>query len=157
MTSADAGSTALLFVSSVGSDSASSVTDGIARAMILGRIPGVSRASIPASSGIGGGGNLGDPRFVNFELVGGNQYFSVGDVAGPCPDPTGACCFDVDCSDLTETDCLALGGEYKGDGSFCNGDPAPCAPEPCEGDVNGDGVVNVSDVLTVIGNWGCAQ
>jgi hypothetical protein len=107
--------------------------------------------------GIGGGANLGDPRFVNFELISGNQHFAVGDTALPCPDPTGACCFDTDCNDLSETDCLALGGEYNGDGSFCNGDPPPCAPEPCEGDVTGDGVVDVADVLTVIGNWGCAQ
>ena len=74
-----------------------------------------------------------------------------------CPEPTGACCFDIDCSDVPEADCSALGGEYNGDGSFCNGDPAPCAPEPCEGDVDGDGDVDVSDILTVIGNWGCSQ
>ncbi|MAI66898.1 MAG: hypothetical protein CMJ26_03355 [Phycisphaerae bacterium] len=107
--------------------------------------------------GIGGGGSLGDPRFVNLENIPGNQHFSIGDVAEPCPDPSGACCLDISCSDISETDCLALGGEYKGDGSFCNGDPAPCAPEPCEGDINGDGSVDVADVLTVIGNWGCAQ
>ncbi|MBC8201425.1 MAG: hypothetical protein H8E86_05200 [Planctomycetes bacterium] len=107
--------------------------------------------------GIGGGSNLEDPRFVNFENIEGNQYYSVGDVAGPCPDPTGACCFDIDCSDMTQDNCLALGGEYNGDGSFCNGNPPPCAPEPCEGDVDGDGDVDVSDILTVIGNWGCAQ
>jgi len=107
--------------------------------------------------GLGGSGNLGDPRYVNFEMISGNQYFTLGDVAGPCPDPTGACCLDVECSDLSSADCLALGGEYHGDGSFCNGSPPPCAPEPCEGDVNGDGIVNVADVLIVIGNWGCSQ
>ncbi len=107
--------------------------------------------------GIGGGPNLEDPRFVNFETIPGNQYFATGDVAGPCPDPTGACCLDVACSDLTSADCLALGGVYHGDGSYCNGNPPPCAPQPCEGDVNSDGVVNVADVLLVIGNWGCAQ
>jgi len=107
--------------------------------------------------GIGGGANLEDPRFVNFDTVPGNQYFSTGDVAAPCPDPTGACCLDVSCSDITSADCLALGGEYHGDGSYCNGNPPPCAPQPCEGDVNSDGVVNVADVLHVIGNWGCTQ
>ncbi len=107
--------------------------------------------------GIGGGANLGDPRFVNFETVEGNQFFAVSDTAEPCPDPTGACCIDISCSDVTSVDCLAIGGEYIGDGSFCNGDPAPCAPEPCEGDVDGDGDVDVSDILTVISNWGCTQ
>jgi len=107
--------------------------------------------------GLGGSGNLGDPRSVNFEDLAGQQYFEVGDVAGPCPDPTGACCLDIECSDLSDADCLALGGEYNGDGSFCNGNPPPCAPEPCQGDVNGDGFVDVADILLVIGNWGCVQ
>jgi len=107
--------------------------------------------------GIGGGGNLGDPRNVNFENIGGNQFFTIGEAAGPCPDPTGACCFDVDCSDLSEADCLGLGGEYNGNGSFCNGDPAPCAPEACQGDSDGDGDVDVEDLLITIGNWGCSQ
>jgi hypothetical protein len=107
--------------------------------------------------GIGGGGNLEDPRYVNFELIDGNQYFTIGEAAEPCPVATGACCVDISCSDITSDDCIDIGGEYNGDGSFCNGDPAPCAPEPCEGDINGDGVVNVADVLTVIGNWGCTQ
>lgn len=107
--------------------------------------------------GLGGSGNLGDPRYVNFELIAGNQYYSLGDVAAPCPDPTGACCLDIECSDLSLGDCVALGGDYHGDGSFCNSSPPPCAPEPCEGDVNGDGIVNVADVLIVIGNWGCSQ
>jgi len=107
--------------------------------------------------GLGGSGNLGDPRYVNFETIAGNQFFTIGEIAGPCPDPSGACCLDISCSDIPAKDCLALGGDYKGDGSFCNGDPAPCAPEPCEGDINGDGTVDVADVLTVIGNWGCSQ
>jgi len=107
--------------------------------------------------GLGGSANLGDPRFVNFDSIAGNQYFALGGVAEACPDPAGACCLDVECSDLSEADCLALGGTYNGDGTFCNASPPPCAPEPCEGDVNGDGIVNVADVLLVIGNWGCNQ
>ncbi len=41
--------------------------------------------------------------------------------------PTGACCApDGSCSVLTEADCLAQGGTYYGDGSFCI--PNPCPP-----------------------------
>lgn len=106
--------------------------------------------------GLGGSPNLGDPRNVNFDLIAGDQFFTIGGTADPCPDPTGACCFDTDCSDLAEADCTALGGAYHGDGSFCNTDPSPCAPPPCQGDTDGDGDVDVEDLLTVIGNWGCS-
>ena len=105
--------------------------------------------------GLEGSGNLGEPRAINFRKLAGLQYFMTGDIADPCPEISGACCFGNDCSDLNETDCVALGGEYQGDGSFCNGNPAPCAPEPCAGDANGDGDVNVEDILEVIANWGC--
>ncbi len=105
--------------------------------------------------GLSGSPNLGEPRAVNFRKLSGLQYFMTGDIADPCPEVSGACCFDTDCSDLNEADCVALGGEYHGDGTFCNGNPAPCAPEPCAGDANGDGEVNVEDILEVIGNWGC--
>jgi hypothetical protein len=107
--------------------------------------------------GLMGSPNLGDPRLVNLSLIPGDQFFVSGGSEEPCPDPTGACCFGTDCSDLTDPDCAALGGEYNGDGSFCNANPPPCAPEPCQGDVNGDGVVDVSDVLIVISNWACTQ
>lgn len=41
--------------------------------------------------------------------------------------PTGACCApDGSCSIFTESDCLAQGGTYYGDGSTC--DPNPCPP-----------------------------
>ena len=106
--------------------------------------------------GLSGSSSLGDPRNVNFDLIAGDQFFTIGGTADPCPDPTGACCFDTDCSDLAETDCSALGGAYHGDGSFCNTEPSPCAPEPCQGDTDGDGDVDVEDLLNVIANWGCS-
>ena len=118
---------------------------------------GHDHISNQVTGGLGGSPNLGDPRYVNFESIAGSQYAELGATAEPCPDPTGACCLDVECSDLSAVDCLALGGEYFGDGTFCNTSPPPCAPEPCEGDVNGDGVVTVADVLIVISNWGCGE
>jgi hypothetical protein len=30
----------------------------------------------------------------------------------------------------------------------------PRAPVPCAADLNGDGSVNVTDLLTIIANWG---
>lgn len=32
--------------------------------------------------------------------------------------------------------------------------PCPLLPMPCDGDVNGDLLVNVNDLLAVITNWG---
>ena len=55
---------------------------------------------------------------------------------GDCVDPTGACCVIGNCSlDVTESDCHAMSGAYKGDDSSCgegNCDPlvagACCEP-----------------------------
>ena len=54
-------------------------------------------------------------------------------------DPTGACCMGGDCSVQTNGDCMAMGGEYYGDGSNCGavdcggGDPmgACCLGADC--------------------------
>jgi endonuclease/exonuclease/phosphatase family metal-dependent hydrolase len=44
--------------------------------------------------------------------------------------PTGACCINGGCDDtLTEVECLALGGEYRGDDVACGTEQPPC-PEP---------------------------
>jgi len=48
-----------------------------------------------------------------------------------CPlPPTGACCIGQDCFIYTAAECIALGGEYKGDGVGC--DPNPCIIVPVE-------------------------
>jgi V8-like Glu-specific endopeptidase len=39
---------------------------------------------------------------------------------------TGACCINSSCSVDSETNCLALGGEYQGDGTTC--ESSPCNP-----------------------------
>jgi hypothetical protein len=48
-------------------------------------------------------------------------------IADICEPSTGACCVDQVCLQLSEADCLAQGGEFKGLGT------------PCLGDLNGNG------------------
>ena len=70
-----------------------------------------------------------------------------------CPQPEGACCGGSWCLDLGEEDCAAVGGDWHGDGSEC-ADPTACSD--CHGDINADGIVDVTDLLAVIGDWGAA-
>ena len=35
-------------------------------------------------------------------------------------------------------------------------DDGTCEPYPCEGDVNGDGGINVSDLLVILSEFGCS-
>jgi hypothetical protein len=59
------------------------------------------------------------------------------------PDMTiGGCCAVQECRRLNPANCLAEQGEYWGDGSSCYQMP---------GDANDDGMVNVSDVVYLIG------
>ena len=102
--------------------------------------------------GIGGGDNFGEPRLIDFNTVPGNQFFVAGGVAEPCPDVSGACCTDTDCSVGSEEYCADLGGTYLGDSSTC--DDQPCA-EDCPSDVTGDGAVDVTDLLQLIADWNC--
>ena len=67
-------------------------------------------------------------------------------------DPTGACCFDSDCLVMTEVDCTGSGGEWAGPDTACEADT--CGSPSCEGDVDGNGAVDVSDILAIVGAWG---
>ncbi|MCH7545703.1 MAG: hypothetical protein IID30_04790 [Planctomycetes bacterium] len=65
----------------------------------------------------------------------------------------GACCIDGICLDLTtESNCLSLGGTFFGVGSTCAQSPA-CRPA-CPGDISGEGIVNVTDLLALLAAWG---
>jgi hypothetical protein len=66
---------------------------------------------------------------------------------------TGACCMtDGTCTGaLTATQCAAARGAYQGDASECAG--VRC-PQPCPGDIDGSGTVNVDDLLSLINGWG---
>lgn len=78
-----------------------------------------------------------------------------------CPAPTAACCLpNGNCLVFTENTCAAVGGTWNGIGTTCedsngNGTADICEDdEPCAGDINGDGFVDVSDLLLLFGSWG---
>ncbi len=64
---------------------------------------------------------------------------------------TGACCLNGGCIVATEAACIDAGGTYMGDDTDC-GDVT--CPEPCVGDITGDEVVDVLDLLEVLSAWG---
>jgi hypothetical protein len=73
-----------------------------------------------------------------------------------CEDPGdfGACCHGNGlCMDnVTDEDCSAVEGIFFPD-LECDSADIDC--EPCLGDANGDGHVNITDLLGVIGDWNC--
>ena len=70
-------------------------------------------------------------------------------VADECPDSEGACCVTSGCTALYETQCAEMGGTWLGDDASCDDCPATCA-----GDTDGNGVVNIEDLLNMLGSWG---
>ena len=77
-------------------------------------------------------------------------------VPGGGNDPEGACCVSTSCTYGTAADCAAMGGAYQGDFVSCTTDPCG-SPSTCDADVNGDGLVNVTDILAVVGAWGSSD
>tara|TARA_Y100000589_G_scaffold158174_1_gene150604 strand:+ start:680 stop:2221 length:1542 start_codon:yes stop_codon:yes gene_type:complete len=65
----------------------------------------------------------------------------------------GACCISttVVCTITIEHNCLQFGGVWQGLGTTC--EESDC-PTTCLGDVNGDGVVNVNDILLALEQYG---
>ncbi len=69
------------------------------------------------------------------------------------PAPLGGCCFeDGSCQDgLTVFACLNEGGVFAGLATTC----AQCSgSSSCGGDLNGDGRIDVMDLVQLIGSWG---
>ena len=72
-------------------------------------------------------------------------------VANVCP-LKGTCCTNDICLDSEEeVDCIHFGGEWLGEGTACEDNPCPTS---CPGDINGDGQVNVNDLIILIAYWG---
>jgi hypothetical protein len=67
-----------------------------------------------------------------------------------CCKPIGACCVNGQCLLVTQNQCEIGGGSYLGDGAVC--DNVQC--DYCPADLNNDDVVNVADILLLIGAWG---
>ena len=62
--------------------------------------------------------------------------------------PSGACCdLNGDCELATRCTCDELGGAYQGDGIACE---EVICPLPCPQDVNGDGTINVLDLIDLL-------
>jgi hypothetical protein len=78
--------------------------------------------------------------------------------AGDCDcdpvDPMGACCFGADCFETVESECTGNGGEWQGDNTTCTADTCGV---PCPADVDGNGSVDVSDLLYIVGAWGSSD
>ncbi|HIA72410.1 MAG TPA: hypothetical protein EYO01_06920 [Phycisphaerales bacterium] len=64
---------------------------------------------------------------------------------------TGACCVEDNCVQATELSCVDAEGVFYGTTVTC---VATECPATCDADVNGDGIVNVSDLLALISVWG---
>ena len=92
-----------------------------------------------------------------------------GDGVSPCPPDSpclilGACCRPSDgtCLILSEPNCVNQQlGEWMGPDSDCsdanfNGNPDVCE-NTCPPDIDGDGVVAVSDLLILLAAWGACQ
>ena len=69
-----------------------------------------------------------------------------------CPQPIGACCGNGFCLNITEDECVAVAGVWSGMNTDCD-DPSICSVS-CPEDINGDGEVNVDDLLLIVGGWG---
>ncbi|MAT82566.1 MAG: hypothetical protein CMJ29_13100 [Phycisphaerae bacterium] len=63
----------------------------------------------------------------------------------------GACCLGGTCVVTTAAHCFDAQGSYAGDGITC--DSAAC-PTACQGDIDGDGQIGVTDILIMIDRWG---
>ena len=67
---------------------------------------------------------------------------------------SGACCVGTSgtCIFIPESNCIGGNGTWQGANTVCA--DGWCDPNNCPTDINGDGVVSVSDILILIEQWG---
>ena len=88
-------------------------------------------------------GNFVDHVSGNWNDTGLNEFYSGCD--------QGACCTNDTCVPIDQKTCLYVAGEFQGLGILC--EDVIC-PTDCLGDLNGDDIVNVTDLLEIISAWG---
>ena len=66
-------------------------------------------------------------------------------------EPTGACCVSSGCFVGTEAQCTESGSTWLGEDGSCDD-----CPESCAGDTNSDGVIDIEDLLNMLGSWGAS-
>ena len=122
--------------------------------------PGIDAADFSAYTSVDGPATdiAGSSRFFDDVLpdtgAGVVTYLDIGAHEYDADSPvyiTGACCVNGACVIISEANCDTLGGIYEGDNTSCDG--VECDPL-CVGDTNGDGFIDLDDLLTVIANWG---
>jgi hypothetical protein len=62
---------------------------------------------------------------------------------------------NTDCNDSNSQVYPGAPGTQQNIDNNCNGNLDQGEISPCTGDFNGDGVINISDLLLFIGNFGC--
>ena len=116
--------------------------------------PTISGCTIEGNTAeIGGGINClinSNPTITGCTFTSNMPDTIVGDFnMGEPASTTGACCVSSGCHALTEDACAGMGGTWLGEGGSCDDCPASCM-----GDTDGNGVVDIEDLLNMLGSWG---
>ncbi|MAI67294.1 MAG: hypothetical protein CMJ26_05405 [Phycisphaerae bacterium] len=82
-----------------------------------------------------------------------DQPTIIGDI-NECVIGIGACCGGNACWEMEEEMCLEGGGLWNGDATLCATVVCEGGSSSCPGDLNGDGSVEVLDIIELITSWG---
>jgi predicted outer membrane repeat protein len=123
----------------------------------------ISNSEFTSNSAISGGGifisttswlemsfsmfceNIGGDVVGNWADLGGNE------INASCDGTDGACCTNDICVLTDSETCNFVGGKFQGLKTICSEELCPTS---CPGDLNGDGQVNVNDLMILIAYWG---